>query len=147
MTSSTPNRKTMLPICFLRRFPSSQRTMKNDSVQIPGRRFPSSQRTMKNGSVQMPGRPAKEKINGKTCFAIWCVLFQLTHTLWARTWHTMLWKGFGLKPWTSTLQHLALDIHPSAFINFIKAKAGEGSSVASSPEIGLLEPEHRGAGT
>ena len=54
---------------------------------------------------------------------------------------------FGLKPWTSTLQHLALDIRPSAFINFIKAKAGEGSSVASSPEIGLLEPEHRGAGT
>ena len=41
----------------------------------------------------------------------------------------------------------ALDIHLSAFINFINAKAGEGSSVASLPEIGLLEPEHRGAGT
>ena len=39
----------------------------------------------------------------------------------------------------------SLDIHPSTLINFIKAKAG--SSVASLPEIGLLEHEHCGAGT
>ena len=37
--------------------------------------------------------------------------------------------------------------HPSTFINIIKAKAGEGSCVASSPEIGPQEHDHCGAGT
>ena len=38
----------------------------------------------------------------------------------------------------------ALDIHPSTLI---KAKAGEGSCVASLPKIGLQEHDHCGAGT
>ena len=38
-------------------------------------------------------------------------------------------------------------IHPSTLINFKKAKTGEGSCVASLPEIGLQEHDHRGAGT
>ena len=41
----------------------------------------------------------------------------------------------------------SLDIHPSTLINFIKAKAGEGSCVASLPEIGPQEHDHCGAGT
>ena len=41
----------------------------------------------------------------------------------------------------------ASDIHPSTFINIIKAKAGEGSCVASLPEIGPQEHDHGDAGT
>ena len=52
-----------------------------------------------------------------------------THTLWARSWHTMLKKGFG--PILS---------HPVIIINIIKAKAGEGSRVARFTRTVAREP-------
>ena len=86
----------------------------------------------------MPGRPAKEKSKRENLFCnLVCVVSVDAHALGKDVAYNAMER----------LWPQALDIHPSAFINFIKAKAGEGSSVASSPEIGLLEPEHRGAGT
>ena len=88
--------------------------------------------------VQLPGRPAKEKIIRKNCFAIWCLLFSNdAHPLGKDVAYNAMER---LWPQASA-------IHPSTFINFIKAKGCEGSSVASLPEIGLLEHEHCGAGT
>ena len=79
-----------------------------------------------------------EKKNRKPYFAIGCITVSVgAHALGKDVAYNAMER----------LGPQALDIHPSAFINFINAKAGEGSSVASLPEIGLLEPEHRGAGT
>ena len=59
-----------------------------------------------------------------------------THTLWARSWHTMLKKGFG--PILS---------HPVIIINIIKAKAGESSCVARFTRTVAQEPATCCAGT
>ena len=81
--------------------------------------------------------PAKEKKNRKLLTSVGCVLFSVNaHTLdkeVAYSAEERIW----LEP-----PH-----PPLIIINFIKAKAGEGSSAARLPETVALEPTTCGAGT
>ena len=71
--------------------------------------------------------PRRKKKTGNLVARLGALMFQSAHTLWARTWHTMLQAPCFLHP----SPHLIV-------INIIWAKAGEGSSAARLPETAAL---------